>query len=79
MSQDEVYTLLKDRKVPLMSEEIAKKIGISKGSVTSCLKRLRRDATVEVITVREERGNANCKIKYRIKDRVIKNGKNKKA
>jgi len=63
MGQQEVYNFLKKNKSGwFLSKEISKRIGISVGSVTNCLKKLRKSK--EISFKETERKN---QLKYRFK------------
>lgn len=63
MGQQEVYNFLKNNKSKwFLSKEISKKLGVSIGSVTNCLKKLRENKAV--IFSETQRKN---QFKYRFK------------
>ena len=64
MGQQEVYDFLKNNpKSWFTSKEISTELGISIGSITACLKKLRKTETISY----ENTGNRN-EFKYRYKD-----------
>jgi transcription initiation factor IIE alpha subunit len=64
MGQQEVYDFLrKNKRRWFTSKEISKSLNISIGSITACLKKLRRTETIDFETT----GNRN-EFKYRYKE-----------
>lgn len=81
MGQQEVYDFLKKNpRKWFTSKEISNELGISIGSITACLKKLRKTETISY----ENTGNRN-EFKYRFKDeeaerkKVVKKAPKKKA
>jgi len=63
MGQQEVYLFLKKNKSKwFLSKEISKKLGVSIGSVTNCLKKLRESRAINF-----EGANRKNQYKYRYK------------
>ena len=75
MGQQEVYDFLaKNKRKWFTSKEISKSLGISIGSITACLKKLRKTDTVDYETT----GNRN-EYRYRFKEEKKRKAKRKKA
>lgn len=63
MGQQEVYNFLKrDKNEWFLSKEISKKLGVSIGSVTNCLKKLRENKAINF-----KGTNRKNQFKYRFK------------